>query len=342
MQLPEDPFRRGEDQEPMTTQKVVFVVGENADPLDLTGPLDVFTHANMIVGSSCYETTIIGSCSPLRTLGGMRIVPDSTMTQSHTFGPDATLMVVGPAPGEGDDLIRAMAAWIRDHHTTRMASVCIGAFVLAEAGLLDGRTATTHWAFAAQLAREYPNIDVSADAIFVRDANIWTAAGVSAGIDLALALVEEDLGHQIALAVAQRLVLFLRRPGGQSQFSAALRAGAVADDALSKLVAWVPANLSEDLSVPSLASRAGMSRRNFTRRFTAVIGDSPGSWVESVRLDAARRLVETTSLSLEEVARRCGFGLAANMRRVFLRRVGTTASEYRTRFAAADLLPPGT
>ncbi len=319
-------------------REIVFLVGNGADMLDLAGPMDVFTHTNLLADTSLYSLKIVSTAARITMMGGLTIVPDSDL---EAFCPsaemDTTVIVIGLPPNKGSHENTTLAAWLLRHSFSRIASVCVGAFVLARAGFLDHRRATTHWAFLERLQARYPRIDVAEDAIYIRDENVWTSAGVSAGIDLALALVEHDLGHKVALAVAQHLVLFLRRPGGQSQFSAALQLSGAQQPELKELVEWIPGHLAEDLSVPALAARVHMSRRNFTRRFARELGEPPGTWVEKVRLNAARHCLEATEMSLEEVARHCGFERAANLRRVFLRRLGVSGSEYRQRFAARKL-----
>ncbi|MBA2505102.1 MAG: helix-turn-helix domain-containing protein, partial [Thermoleophilaceae bacterium] len=207
-----------------------------------------------------------------------------------------------------------------------------GAFVLAEAGLLEGRRATTHWASCVHLARSYPGVTVESDPIFVRDGNVYTSAGVTAGIDLALALVEEDHGSQVALDIARALVLFLKRPGGQAQFSGAIAGQAAAREPLRELQEWVPDHLDADLSVPALAARALMSPRNFARSFAREVGETPAAYIAKLRLERAPVLLETTRTPVEEVARSCGFGTVETMRRAFGRRVGVSPADYRTRF----------
>ncbi len=245
-----------------------------------------------------------------------------------------------------------MQAAARDHRLTdwlrlaarrsrRVTSVCTGAFLLARAGLLDGRRATTHWNACDALARHYPSIEVEPDPIFVRDGNVYTSAGVTAGIDLALALVEEDLGREAALTVARDLVLFIRRPGGQAQFSAGLAGQAASRPGVRDLQGWIADHLDHDLSVPALAERAFMSPRNFARVFAREVGVTPAAYVESLRLERARTLLETSDeLQLEEVALRCGFGTVETLRRVFGRRLGVNPNAYRSRFAStANVIP---
>jgi transcriptional regulator GlxA family with amidase domain len=212
--------------------------------------------------------------------------------------------------------------------------VCTGAFVLAEAGLLDGRRATTHWEWCDALAARFPRVQVDRDPIFVRDGNVYTSAGVTAGMDLALALVEEDHGRALALEVARQMVLFLRRPGGQSQFSAALAAQSADREPLRDLQAWIAEDPGRDCSVPALARRVAMSPRNFARVFTREVGSTPGQFVERMRVEAARRRLEESADGVDNIASRCGFGTAETMRRAFLRTLRVPPSAYRSRFRA--------
>jgi transcriptional regulator GlxA family with amidase domain len=213
-----------------------------------------------------------------------------------------------------------------------VSSVCTGAFVLAKAGLLDGRRATTHWASCDRLAARYPAVTVEPDPIFVRDGNVYTSAGVTAGMDLALALVEEDLGRKTALEVARRLVLFVKRPGGQSQFSAQLAAQTADREPLRELQDWIGGNLDADLSVPALARRAHMSERNFARAFRRELGLTPAAYVEIARVESARMALESAATPVEVVARQAGFGTVETMRRAFHRRLGVGPADYRARF----------
>ena len=247
-------------------------------------------------------------------------------------GPLGTLIVSG---GHGVDLARrngALIEWIRRRSlwTERTASVCSGALLLAEAGLLDGRRAVTHWQRCAEFRARYPSVLLDPDPIFIRDGPIWTSAGVTAGIDLALAMVEADHGRGLALAVARQLVVFLKRPGGQAQFSATL-ALLTADESFERLHAWIAAHLDRDLSLTTLAEQAGMSLRTFCRRYRSGTGRTPAGGVEMIRLDSALHLLEE-GLSVTRTAARCGFGSNETMRRVFLRHLGVTPSIYRDRF----------
>ncbi len=219
-------------------------------------------------------------------------------------------------------------------HVRRLGSVCSGAFVLAAAGLLDGRQATTHWSYAGRLAQMYPKVRVDGERIYMRDGHIWTSAGVSAGADLALAMVEEDHGHELALEVARHMVLFLRRPGGQSQFSSQLAAQAAEHHPIRELVAWIADNVNGDLSVPALARRAGMSERNFGRIFQKEVGLTPAHYVAQQRLEAARRMLEETGEKVETIALSAGFGDGEALRRALQSRLRVSPALYRKRFGA--------
>src|SRR6185437_2957687 len=230
----------------------------------------------------------------------------------------------------------ALLQWLRDRagQARRVASVCTGAFVLAATGALDGRRATTHWSFCAELARAYPRVQVELDPIFVRDGVFWTSAGVTSGIDLALAMVEEDLGREVALAVARYLVVYLKRSGGQAQYSAALSLQ-VADDRFGVLHNWIAAHLPQDLSLPILAEQAAMSTRSFSRRYREATGMTPAHAVERLRVDEARRLLLETRLPVKRIAQRCGFGSEETLRRSFMRLLKITPNDYRGRFDTA-------
>lgn len=217
----------------------------------------------------------------------------------------------------------------------RVTSVCSGAFLLAATGLLDGKRVTTHWAECDLLTREYPEVSVEPDAIYVHDGNVWTSAGVTAGIDLALALVADDHGRRAAARVARQLVVYLRRSGGQGQFSAVLAAQSEDHEPVRDVLAWLADNLTEDLSIPALAGRANLSDRQFSRVFKAEVGITPAEHVEAVRMEAACRLLETTSKSMDQIARVCGFGVPETMNRAFRRRLNTTPGEHRHHFGAA-------
>jgi len=227
-----------------------------------------------------------------------------------------------------------LAGWLAANagYARRVASVCTGAFLLAEAGLLAGRRATTHWAFSDELAARFPDVHVDPEPIHIRDGNIVTSAGVTAGIDLALGLVEEDIGRAASLAVARDLVVFLRRPGGQAQFSAQLRAQAAQREPLREVQHWITEHPAADLSVDKLAARAGLSPRQFARAFAAETGVPPGRHVAATRLEAARRMLEDCSDGIEQVARACGYGNCETMRRAFVKALGVPPGSYRNRF----------
>ncbi len=283
-----------------------------------------------------YEMRILSpSGAPLRTSSGLQIVPHAGFANAPRRLD--TLIVAGGHGSRAASADPATLEWTTaaSKRARRTASVCTGAFLLAAAGLLDGRCATTHWASAAELARRYPAVRVDPEPIYLRDGDVWTSAGVTAGMDLALALVEEDLDREAALAIARHLVLFLRRPGNQSQFSATLASQEPLREPLREVRRYVLENLADDLSVEELAAHAHMSPRHFARSFRAETGVTPARYVESVRLEAARRALEDTSLSVAAVAHTCGFGTPETLRRVFLRSLGVGPAEYRRRFHPA-------
>ncbi|MFF5291558.1 GlxA family transcriptional regulator [Paractinoplanes globisporus] len=301
---------------------VQIVLFDGVQSLDVTGPLEVFTYA----GGYRVTTASVGGV-PVRTSSGLRLVPDGDL-----FEMSDTLVVPGGAGTREppEDVI----AWLREHgnRPQRIMSVCTGAFLLAEAGLLDDKRATTHWQYCESLRHRHPKVDVDAEPIFVRDGRIATSAGVTTGIDLALALVEEDRGRDVALAIARGLVMFLRRPGGQSQFSAQLAGQVAHREPLREIQRLIAEHPETDLSVPTLAATANLSPRQFSRAFTAEIGVPPGRYVDRVRLETARRLLEDTAASIAEVARRAGYGTPETMRRAFLQALGVSPAEYRRRF----------
>jgi transcriptional regulator GlxA family with amidase domain len=316
-------------------RRSVLLVGfPGLQVLDVAGPAEVFSLADRLRGPA-YEVRLVArNAQPLGTSGSLVLAPQGTLPRRGLID---TLLVAGGGGVEQALSDRVLVSWLRRaaSRARRVAAVCNGAFLLAEAGLLDGRRATTHWAAGDELSRRYPSVDVDTDPIFVRDGNFYTSAGVTAGMDLALALVEEDLGREAALEVARWLVLFLKRPGGQSQFSAQLASQLAERDPLRDLQAWIVANPAEDLSVPALASRAFMSERNFARAFRREVGMTPAAYVEAVRVDRARMLLETSETPVETIAATSGFGTVETMRRAFARRVRVSPSDYRGRFRAA-------
>jgi transcriptional regulator GlxA family with amidase domain len=318
------------------SRRVVFVAYPGIQALDLTGPLEVFSMANRFGarGAGEYLTELVSpDGGAIRATSGIEIVVDRAIAACKE--PIDTIVVVGGegvAQAVGDD---RLIAWIRSaaRRSRRVTSVCSGSFLLAQAGILDGRRATTHWSACVQLARSFPAVTVDPDPIFIRDGNVWTSAGVTAGMDLALALVEDDLGADLAREIARHLVLFVQRSGGQAQFSAQLAAQRPDRQTLAELESWVADHLGDDLSVPVLAARACMSVRNFSRRFAQELGVTPASYVEAVRVDAAKRLLETTRRGLQDIAEVCGFGTVETMHRSFKRTVRVTPSEYRRHFS---------
>ncbi len=315
--------------EPMERRTVLIVLFDGVQSLDFTGPLEVFTGAASAVPGAYDIRTGSLDGSPVRTSSGLTVVPDLALrgaTAPHT------LIVPG---GEGT---RAMdpgvVEWLREAAPAalRLVSVCTGAYALAAAGLLDGRRVTTHWALCEGLAERFPAVEVDPDPIFIRDGTVSTSAGVTSGIDLALALVEEDLGREVALTIARYLVVFLRRPGSQRQFSVQLAAQSAQRRPLRDIQQYIAEHPGADLSVTALAERANLSPRHFARAFRDEIGTSPGRYVDQTRLEVARRLLEDTDDGIEEVSRACGYGTPEAMRRAFVRDLGAAPAEYRRRF----------
>lgn len=320
--------------QPHAPRRIVLVVHPGFQILDLAGPHEVFAGANQIHPDS-YELHVVSNGGGLvESESGLGLYTADLRTLDSTdVGSIDTVLVAG---GAGVQLARSdveLVDWLRSvaTRTRRVGSVCSGTFLLGEAGLIDDRRVTTHWARAEQLARDFPAAHVDANPIHVHD-GIWTSAGVTAGIDLALALVEDDLGVDCAQTVAQWLVMFLRRPGGQSQFAAPVWDRPADTDGIRRAVDAVRSDPADDHSVGSMARTAAMSSRNFTRVFTREIGVSPGRFVERVRVDTARQLLESTSLTTDAVAHACGFGTGETMRRSFVRCVGTPPGTYRRRF----------
>jgi transcriptional regulator GlxA family with amidase domain len=288
-------------------------------------------------GANGYAVEIVSAkAGPLLTQSGLRLVADRSFAAVR--GGIDTLLVAGGRGTPQAMADGALLAWLRRMapRVRRLGSVCTGTFVLAAAGLLDGRRVTTHWAWCTALAEQFPAVRVDPDPIFVRDGDVWTSAGVTAGMDLALALVEEDHGRDLALETARQLVLFLRRPGGQSQFSAQLAVQAADREPLRGLVAWIAEHPDGDLSVPALARRVAMSPRNFARVFAREVGKTPARFVEASRVEAARRRLEESADGVDQVAARCGFGTAESMRRAFMRTIRVSPTAYRHRFSAQE------
>ncbi|MFF1658092.1 GlxA family transcriptional regulator [Streptomyces sp. NPDC058255] len=311
---------------------VLVVLFDDVQSLDVTGPVEVFAGAEVYAGGSYRIRTASLDGAPVRASSGLTLVPDHALAD---VSDPHTLIVPGGQGARRPD--PRLTDWLRRHgpRAERLVSVCTGAALLAGAGLLDGRRATTHWAYCDELARDHPAIDVDPDPIYVRDGHVSTSAGVTSGIDLALALVEEDLGREAALTVARHLVVFLRRPGNQAQFSAQLAAQTAQRAPLREVQQWITEHPDDDLSVESLAARARLSPRHFARAFQAETGMTPGRFVERVRLEHARRLLEDTGDGIEEISRASGYGTPEAMRRVFVKTLGSAPAEYRRRFRAA-------
>jgi transcriptional regulator GlxA family with amidase domain len=324
----------------MDQRRVVFVLFEGVQSLDVTGPFEVFAGGNVWQRQAgqpaAYDLRLVArGIAPVATQSGFELVPHGRL--ARVAGQIDTLIVPGG---------RGVAEALRDRsllraierlagHTRRVVSVCSGALLLAELGLLDGRHATTHWSRCKELAERYPRVRVERDPIFVRDGNVYTSAGVTAGIDLALALVEEDLGREAALAIARGLVLFLRRSGRQAQFSAQLALQEADREPLREVQRLIAEHPGRELSIDVLARRARMSVRHFARCFREQTGLTPARYVEQVRLETARRRLTESNDGVERIAATCGFGSAESLRRAFTRKLAVTPSEYRERFRSA-------
>jgi len=325
-----------------TPLRVGMLAYPDVQILDVVGPLEVFARTARLLretgrrGEDAYTVELIGvTGGALATSSGLRLEADRSFRQVRG-GLDTLLVAggIGSSDAARDD---ALLRWLRRQsaRVRRLAGVCTGAFLLAEAGLLAGRRATTHWAYCDRLASSYPDVVVEADRIYLRDGSIYTSAGVTAGMDLALALVEEDHGRDVALEVARQLVLFLRRPGGQAQFSTQLSYQMAYREPLRELQAFILDHPHEDLDVPSMARRVAMSPRNFARAFVREVGVTPARFVEAARVEVARRLLEETGEGLKEIARSSGLGTAESLRRAFVRTLGIPPHAYRERFASA-------
>jgi transcriptional regulator GlxA family with amidase domain len=327
----------------VSARRIVFVAGPGTEILDLVGPLQVFARASDMYcrehpGSRPIYSVEIVSASESRSLFancGLRFAAHKTFRQAS--GRIDTLLVAGGDAIEQDEINAEVVRWLKKiaGRIRRIGSVCTGAMLLARAGLLDGRRATTHWNWCQTLIKRAPRANVDPDPIFVRDENVYTSAGVTAGMDLALALVEEDHGSRLALQVARNLVLYLRRPGGQSQFSAALSLQLTDRKPLRELESWVLDNLNKPLTVPVLAQRVAMSPRNFARVFATEMKTTPAKFVERLRVEAARRRLEESQNSMETIAIECGFGNVNSMRNVFQRALKIAPGQYRRHFRHA-------
>ncbi len=325
----------------MVPRRVLLVAMPTSEGLDVVGPLDVLHVANQALAragsrDSGYAVDVVAGVRTVSRWTGLRLLADRPY--SSLRGPVDTLIVCAIDPELDPGRDPAFINWLARTapRARRVVGLCSASFALAEAGLLDGRSATTHWAYCDDLARRYPRVTVQRDPIYVRDGPIWTSAGSTAALDLTLALVEEDLGRQVALTVARTMVLFLKRPGGQAQFSVQLSTQLAEREPIRDLQAWIVEHPGADLSVDALARRASMSARNFSRVFVREVGMTPGRFVERVRVEAGRRLLEETSRALPQVAAACGFGSIETMRVAFRRTLRVNPKAYRSRFTRVD------
>jgi transcriptional regulator GlxA family with amidase domain len=310
-------------------RRVVIVGPPPVQLLDVAGPLEVFATA------PDYQVELAtpeGENQLSTNRGGIALT--GAIPLREVSGPIDTLVISGGPGSESGVYDSDFVAWIREasERSRRVASICTGTFLLAAAGLLDGKRAVTHWDFCDRLAREFPKVTVCPDPIYLRDGSIYTSAGITAGIDLTLALVEEDHGHQAALRVARQLVMFLVRPGGQAQYSHMLSRQAGTSEPLRELQVWMLENLKGDLTVERLAERIGMSARHFSRVCLREMHMNPGQFVDRMRVEAARQMIDSSAMGLKEIADACGFNSADSMRRTFLRVIGVTAGDYTQRF----------
>ena len=329
-------------------RRVAIVGFDDAQMLDVVGPFEVFAAANKALREQAargrtrpvgYDVSVVSvRGTSIRSESGLSISTQGTLADLRAVD---TLIVAGGtgAREAARDRSTCGAVGRAARRARRVASVCTGTFVLAAAGLLEGRRVTTHWAYCDRLAKDHPSLTVERQPIYVRDGRFWTSAGVTAGIDLSLAMVEEDFGSELALLIARWLVVFIRRAGGQSQFSPHLEAEAAGREPIRALQSFVVGHPEAPLDVPTMAARAGMSVRHFTRVFRGEVGVTPAAYVERIRLDSARRLMESTSLGVEQIASRAGFGTAESLRRAFTRGVGLSPTEYRARFGARGANP---
>jgi transcriptional regulator GlxA family with amidase domain len=315
--------------------RIGILVFSEAQVLDITGPHEVFSSSAVFQRQAQtpkeYEVFLVAKdLNPIAMSSGMKIVPDY---QFNTFPkPLDTLIIPGAENKETAIEDAELLTWIQEQskHVRRLVSICTGAFFLARLGLLDGKDVTTHWAYCSNMKKNFPQLNVVSDSIFIRQGNIYTSAGVTAGMDLSLALVEEDIGKDIAMSVARKLIIFYKRPGGQNQFSEFILSQS--NSYFGELTDWIINHLSNDLSIETLAEQASMSPRNFIRKFKEELGCTPAKFIERLRLRQARMLLENRSSVLKTVANQCGFKSEEQMRRAFQRTLCVTPNEYKTRF----------
>ncbi|GGG71131.1 GlxA family transcriptional regulator [Edaphobacter dinghuensis] len=314
-------------------RKIVISGPPPVQILDVTGPLEVFSSV------PDYDVQVVAPDDSGQLVTNRRINISGAVSRESITGNIDTLVVAGGPGAESGVYDEGYIRWITEvaARSRRVASICTGAFILAAAGLLNGKRAVTHWNFCDRLAKEFPQVKVMPDPIFLRDGEVYTSAGITAGIDLALAMVEEDHGHQAALAVARQLVMFLVRPGGQAQYSHTLSRQAATSQPLRELQVYMLENLKADLSVEALAARIGMSPRHFSRTCLREMQMNPGQFVDRLRVEAAQQMIGGSSMGLKEIADACGFGSADSMRRVFQRVIGISAGEYAERFRRTKL-----
>ncbi len=320
----------------MPTRRIGFVGYDQITALDLVGPLEAFDSANGHCerGAPAYSFVVLShKGKPFVSEAGLRISADASLEDAP---PLDTIIVPGGKGLRLTDSVLPIAKWLRTRSTRvrRLASVCTGIYALGEAGLLNGCRATTHWRYAADVARRFPSIRLEPDAIYIRDGHIYTSAGVTAGIDLALAFIEADLGGRIALAAARELVVYLKRTGGQMQYSEPLQFQARATDRFADLAAWLVSNLKKDISVEAMAQRVGLGPRHFSRKFKSVFGTAPADYVEALRLDESRKRLGAPNQTIDSVAASVGYASADAYRRAFERRFGVAPSLYKKKFAA--------
>lgn len=323
-------------------RRMVLIALPQGDPLEIIGSVEVLNAANTVLQIASvrpdlgYDIEVVGLREgTIYSWNGLRLAADRTYRD--VAGAFDTLVLPALDGGESSLADGAFVEWVRGcgKRIRRVASVCTGSYLLAEAGLLQGRCATTHWAWAENFQERYPAVKVTPDPIYVKDGNVYTSAGGTSCMDLMLAFIEEDFGREIALRVAQFLVVYLKRPGGQAQFSVPLSSQMAERDAIRDLQRHVLEHLDGDLSVEALAGRVHMSPRNFARVFARESGSTPGRFVEQARVEGARRMLETTGRSVAQIAAACGFGTAETMRQAFVRHLGVSPREYRAKFAGA-------
>ncbi len=325
-------------------RQVVIAGFDGAQILDITGPAEIFASVGQDRSAPAYEVVLAGPRkSALSTTCGIDLSVDKAFGdfKAEDYRGIDTLVIAGGVGMRKNTSNAALMNFVTNaaRHARRVTSVCTGAFVLAAAGLLDGKRAVTHWMYCNALEKNFPDITVDADAIYVRDGHVWTSAGVTAGMDLSLALIEEDLGRDVAIEIARQHVMFVMRPGGQSQFSAHLAAQQNHDRPFGDLLGWIAENVDKDLSVPSLARQAAMSERNFARQFTRETGTTPARFVEAARVQAARQLLEESARPIDQIAFQSGFSNAERMRRTFHRHLGISPQDYRARFGRQSQAP---